>query len=84
MKDENFSPLKWKVGRIVNIHQGADGSICLVDIEMTNDSMARSHFSHSFVFNQFSNQNLFLFCNLKFYCVRLFSKFIRISVNIVL
>lgn len=42
IKEDNTSPLQWKVGRIVEMHPGADGVLRVVSIKTTTGQLKRS------------------------------------------
>lgn len=42
LKDDNLPPLKWKMGRIVNVYPGADGVIRVADVRTANGIVRRA------------------------------------------
>lgn len=42
VKDDNLPPLKWRLGRITNVHPGADGVIRVADIKTANGIIRRA------------------------------------------
>jgi len=42
MKEENFPPLQWRLGRIVEIHPGRDGEVRVVTLRTSNGVFKRS------------------------------------------
>ncbi|XP_055605576.1 uncharacterized protein LOC129753754 [Uranotaenia lowii] len=41
LKDEHLPPLKWKLGRVLRVHPGADGNIRVVDIKTQDSEFSR-------------------------------------------
>lgn len=42
LKDENLPPLKWKLGRIINVHPGTDGLTRVVDVKTAHGTYTRA------------------------------------------
>ncbi|KYN02767.1 hypothetical protein ALC62_06408 [Cyphomyrmex costatus] len=41
IRDENLPPLKWKLGRVVEIHPGRDGLVRVVSVRVANGIIKR-------------------------------------------
>lgn len=42
LREENFPPLKWKLGRVVELHSGSDGLVCVASVRTENGQFRRA------------------------------------------
>ncbi|XP_025990428.2 uncharacterized protein LOC113003767 [Solenopsis invicta] len=42
LRDDNTSPLQWRLGRVIDVHPGKDGLIRIVDVKTANGILQRS------------------------------------------
>ena len=39
LKDENLPPMRWSLGRIIEVHPGADGIIRAIRVQISNNQL---------------------------------------------
>lgn len=43
IRDDNIPPLKWSIGRVIEIHVGADNQVCVATVKTAMESFNALH-----------------------------------------